>query len=136
MDPDVTPELLAERLAELLTPWEFSADEMLLPSAPAVLVLSDDDRRPGKLYLAVLGAHEASEEGGFEAVASTPEAGAKFRWFCRICGIQDLKWKLRVIGASIAIIKSFWINSTACDARGGFLVVWTPERSSRGFVPG
>jgi hypothetical protein len=43
MDPDVTPELLAERLAELLTPWEFSADEMLLPSAHAVLALSDDD---------------------------------------------------------------------------------------------
>jgi hypothetical protein len=62
MDPDVTPELLAEKLAELLTPWEFRADEML-PSAHAVLALSDDDPRPEKLYLAVLGAHEASEEG-------------------------------------------------------------------------
>ena len=58
---DITPEELAKVLS-ILTGWEFTPDE-LLSKAHALIVVVPDDPRRERLYLAVLRAHEAAENG-------------------------------------------------------------------------
>lgn len=66
MDDITTPEQLAEVLS-IVTGGEFTPDE-LLSNAHAMMVLAPDDRRRERLYLAVLGAHEAAENGNCRAL--------------------------------------------------------------------
>ena len=67
MDPDIAPDLLAERLS-IYYGRKFSETEML-PYAHAMLGLADDDPRRERLRLAILGAYEASEKGDFRLAA-------------------------------------------------------------------
>jgi hypothetical protein len=63
---DITPEQLAEVLS-ILTGGEFTPDG-LLSNAHALMVLAPDDPRCERLYLAVLHAHEAAENGNRRAI--------------------------------------------------------------------
>jgi hypothetical protein len=63
---DITPEQLAEVLS-ILTGSEFTPDG-LLSNAHALMVLAPDDPRRERLYLAVLHAHEAAENGNRRAI--------------------------------------------------------------------
>ena len=67
MDPDVTPEQMAEQLS-LMTWGKMSATE-LLPYAHAYLALLDNDPRLEKLWLTLFYAFQASEDRDFRRVA-------------------------------------------------------------------
>lgn len=74
---DITTQQLAEVLS-IVTGGEFTPDE-LLSNAHAMKVLAPDDSRRERLYLAVLGAHEAQR-----TVTAGRSLGTSWslRWSC------------------------------------------------------
>jgi hypothetical protein len=66
MDDINTPEQLAE-VSSIVTGGEFTPDE-LLSNAHALMVLTPDDPRRERIYLAVLRGREAQQNGDRKAV--------------------------------------------------------------------
>ena len=67
MEPEITPELMAEQLS-LMIGRKMSEAEML-PLAHAYLALPDNDPRLEKLWLTLFNAFQASEDRDFRRVA-------------------------------------------------------------------